>query len=260
MYHFSPSEVSALKRQAKVFKKKASCSLSHAQQYVARVNGYDNWSLLQKHALKKDDPRRPARIFMTEDLTKGIKVQNIRAIRSAPDGNSTDANPGSLYYRCPFCHEVHTQDASTEMFGSGDGISMPTCMTTEDRTFLYINECLEPAWAGHLPPEVLAGYAPLRGDDHIFAWFGRHHESAIERSPYETKEGGYIYPTMDGANDIHDVLCGAFDEVDEEHLFRLAEIMDENGGPWLTSEFMVAQEMDLIIDFYEREYIEPTAN
>ena len=237
MHRFVPREVQALKKQAKRLKQLLDCSHSHALDKVAQQNGYTNWSLLQKHAAEKDSRKDPARVLGVSTTPGGMRVIRVAAIRYAPDLYMDRHDPGQLIFRCPECGDVHYHGAVDWYLGAGDGDRIPHCLNQDAKYHFDLVEVLEPAFAGFLPQRILKHFAPPTADDHIKNWFVSRHTPAVDRSPWNGREGGYVYPTYEGADDIHVVLCEAFPSLDEDRLFEIAEELDE-GGPWITDAFL----------------------
>lgn len=53
-------------------------------------------------------------------------------------------------------------------------------------------------------------------------WFDANHASAVECSPYDGREGGYLYPTVD----VWEALENAFPDADPDQLDKLARELD----------------------------------
>lgn len=67
-------------------------------------------------------------------------------------------------------------------------------------------------------------------------WFRAHHTEAVDESPYDSAEGGYLWPTLE-LGDIEPILAGEFPEASEEAVVLAAEELDSE-GPWMDPEFM----------------------
>ena len=80
--------------------------------------------------------------------------------------------------------------------------------------------------------------------DEMVAWFRSEHGSAIETSPYDSQEGGYLYPTED---DINGVLQDQFPKASQAAIDEATLELDGE-GPWLTREFTNALDQDLLRD------------
>ncbi|WP_419784979.1 glyoxalase superfamily protein [Pseudodesulfovibrio sp.] len=243
MHRFVPREIEALKKQAKKLKKQLGCSHSHALDVIAQQNGYNKWSLLQKHSVAKDSRKDPARVFGVDAPPGRKRIIRVAAIRYATVEDLLRRHPGELVFRCPECKKIHSHGAVDWYLGAGDGPTTPHCLNQDVDYLFDLVEVLEPAFAGFLPKRILKHFAPPTADDHIKTWFVSKHTPAVDRSPWDGREGGYQYPTYDGAYDIHAVLCEAFPTVEEDTLFEIAEKLSED-GPWITDAFLRTLEED----------------
>lgn len=246
----TPTEVKALKNEAKALKKQKGWSQSVVLDHLAAKHGYRNWSLLQKHAQKQEDPTRPAQAIRKERLRDNLKLITLPTIRCEVDETAY------LVYRCPECREVHTHEATMNTFGSGDGIDFPPCRKTQSLVVFELRETLDPISVGSLPQEVMQHYTPMGGDESAIDWFTSTHDRAVDSSPLSKESSsGFLWPTYDGVYDIHTVLCEHFPELDEEHMFTLAEDLDME-GPWVTADFMRAQDIDDLLEGEKQMLIE----
>lgn len=64
-------------------------------------------------------------------------------------------------------------------------------------------------------------------------WFVRNHSSAVDHSPYDGREGGYLWPTVE----VLDVLQHQFDEMPEKDVDDVAEALDSQGA-WIESKWL----------------------
>ena len=73
--------------------------------------------------------------------------------------------------------------------------------------------------------------------DDMVEWFQSNHTLAVEESPWDSSEGGYLYPTLDGAPDIAEILSDQFPNAGEADVEQAANQLDD-GEPWLAPNFM----------------------
>lgn len=64
-------------------------------------------------------------------------------------------------------------------------------------------------------------------------WFVRNHSSAVDHSPYDSREGGYLWPTVE----VLDLLQHQFPEMPEKDIDEVAEALDAQ-GPWIESKWV----------------------
>jgi len=70
----------------------------------------------------------------------------------------------------------------------------------------------------------------------LIEWFAGRHERAVEVSPFESAEGGYLWPTIDDS-DLSTYLAEEFPEA-EEHVLEAASLRLSLEGPWMDPKFM----------------------
>jgi len=239
MNRFSSQEISTLKKRAKAIKKAAGCSHAEALDKVARENDWDNWSLLQKHALKDTGALRPAHVFEDRVQPSGTRLIKVAVVRYRPLRDEDPGKPGQLVFRCPECGEIHYHGAVDHYLGAGDGDRVPHCANRPANYVFDLVEVEKTSFAGDLPKKILRHVKPPVNPERIKDWFASTHTLAVDRSPWEGREGGYQYPLYEYPFEIQAILHEEFPNVDEEALFGIAEDLFEE-GPWIEASFLDA--------------------
>lgn len=78
-------------------------------------------------------------------------------------------------------------------------------------------------------------------------WFVRNHSSALDHSPYDGREGGYLWPTIE----VLDVLQHQFPEMTEKDIDEVAEVLDSQGA-WIESKWVRQTEEEALREAMER--------
>lgn len=79
-------------------------------------------------------------------------------------------------------------------------------------------------------------------------WFVRNHSSAVDHSPYDGREGGYLWPTVE----VLDVLQHQFPEMSEKDIDEVAEVLDSQGA-WIESKRLRERERDATNEMLDRQ-------
>lgn len=82
-------------------------------------------------------------------------------------------------------------------------------------------------------------------------WFLANHERAVERSPYESREGGYQYPLVD----VYDVISSTFSELPEEDVDAIVKAIERFDDAWIEGDFLDQLDEEAItsvtVDIYD---------
>lgn len=188
----------SLKREAKATKKAKGCKLSEAQDVLARRYGFATWGLLHKHH-PETKTRGVVEMLVTRDEMLEWFLAHYVADTSNPfdDGiapPSTDASH-ALQRQFPTADQNTLDGVAEELEQEGDWISS----------------------------EVLAA----------IKWFLENHERAVERTPYESREGGYLYPLVD----VFDVISNTFLKLPEEDIDAVVEAIESYDDAWVDADF-----------------------
>lgn len=70
-------------------------------------------------------------------------------------------------------------------------------------------------------------------------WFSTNHERAVECSPHDSEEGGYLWPTAEVSEVLEEQFPSASPDLIEAAMLEL-----DDDGPWITQEFTQALEED----------------
>ena len=196
----SPSlrSLDSLKREAKAIKKAKGCKLSEAQDALARRYGFATWGLLHKH-----HPEAKAREVLRTLVTRDEMLEWFLAHYAADTSNPFDdgISPPSTDVSHALLRQFSTADQNTldgvaeELEQEGDWVSS----------------------------NVLAA----------IEWFLENHERAVERTPYESREGGYLYPLVD----VYDVISNTFLELPEEDIDAVVEAIEHYDDAWVDADF-----------------------
>lgn len=192
----------SLKREAKTLKKAMGCKLHVAQDVLARRLGFENWSLLHRQ-----HPATPAK----QSRAASVNTDEIR----------------------DWFMDNH-QQATFNPFDS-DGIVPPN---------VDVRRVLERRFSKAAPDILDVVVAELEeGGNWVsfevidaISWFEENHTPAVDCSPYDGREGGYLYPLVDVSDVINDNF-GDLPEVDIEGIVLAIESYDHAwvGGDFLNS-------------------------
>lgn len=192
----------SLKREAKTIAKNKSCKLHEAQNELARRYGFENWALLHKHH--------------PETLAKQSKTASVK--------------PKVMRNWFLVNHEQDTFNP----FDS-DGIASPT---------VDVRLVLEQKFST-ASPEVLDDVAEEleeKGDwvsvevAGAINWFVKKHQLAVDCSPYESREGGYLYPLVD----VFDVISNNFSKLPDGEVDRIVQAIESFDDAWVDSDYLTA--------------------
>ena len=82
--------------------------------------------------------------------------------------------------------------------------------------------------------------APPPSAEEMVDWFKENHTRAVEESPWDSAEGGYLWPTVDEFGGINDILRDNFPSALEDDIDEAVANLDED-GPWMDPHFMKLQ-------------------
>lgn len=200
----------SLKRQAKTLKKVEGCALSTAQRKIAQRYGFAEWNLLHRHH--------------PETLAK----------KSA----SERATPEQMRQ---WFLDNHGEDTSTAF--DVDVISFPTV----DAYFALRQQF--PA----VPQDSIEEVAQALEEEgpwlslkvkNAISWFEENHERAVMRTPYDSREGGYLYPLVD----VLDAVGNNFPDLPDNELTQVVEAIEALDDAWVDADFFKALEEEALAD------------
>lgn len=190
----------SLKREAKALKKAKACKLHEALDELARHYGFGNWALLhQQH------PETLAQ----KSRTASVKPEEIRE----------------------WFLDNHEQDISNPF--DSDSIVLPNVdvrLVLERRFPKAAAEVLDEV---ALELEENGDWVSLKVIDAI-NWFQENHELAVNCSPYESREGGYLYPLVD----VSDVINDNFGDLPEEDIEGIVQAIESYDDAWVDRDFL----------------------
>lgn len=76
------------------------------------------------------------------------------------------------------------------------------------------------------------------------SWFEENHERAVMRTPYESREGGYLYPLVD----VLDAVGNNFPDLPDNELTQVVEAIEALDDAWVDADFFKALEEDALAD------------
>jgi len=190
----------SLKREAKAKRKATGCKLHEAQDELAKRYGFGNWALLHKQ-----HPATPAK----QSWAASVKTEEIR----------------------DWFLDNH-QQATFNPFDS-DGIVPPN---------VDVRRVLERRFSTAAPDILDVVVTELvEGDNWVsfevadaISWFEENHTPAVDCSPYDGREGGYLYPLVD----VSDVINDNFGDLPEEDIEGIVLAIESYDDAWVDGDFL----------------------
>jgi hypothetical protein len=72
--------------------------------------------------------------------------------------------------------------------------------------------------------------------DDMVEWFRGHHTLAVESSPWDSAEGGYLWPLVDETDGVRSILEEEFPGANPLDIIEAEQILDGE-GPWIDPEW-----------------------
>ena len=103
---------------------------------------------------------------------------------------------------------------------------------------------LAKAAAGQVDAPVPAPPTRGRASAEVMAdWFRANHTPAIEESPWDSAEGGYLWPLVDEDFGVNDILREQFPDASDDAIDEAIAALDDE-GPWIHPDFAARMEGD----------------
>ena len=197
MTHPPLPSLESLKRQAKTLKKAEGCLLSDAQRKIAKRYGFAEWNLLHRHH-PETRAKKPASAQATPEEMRQWFLANHEVEISDPFDDDEDLLPTVdadhvLRQQFPAVPQDRIEEVAEALEEEGPWVSL--------------------------------------GVKNAITWFMENHERAVESTPYESREGGYLYPLVD----VLDAVCTKFPDLSEDELTQAAKAIDDYDSAWVAA-------------------------